>query len=64
MGLFEEAGRRFEQFKREAESAAEETADFECAACGERLFARREECPECGSEDVVAVEDEDEDETE
>jgi uncharacterized OB-fold protein len=55
MGLFEEAGRRFERFKKQAETAAEEEADFECTACGTAVYAERGDCPECGAEAVVAV---------
>ncbi len=52
MGLFEKAGRKFESFVQTAESAADETAAYECEACGERFHAAREACPECGG-DVV-----------
>ncbi len=57
MGLFEKAGRRFEQFKQKATSAAEEQADYECYACGHRFYADGDECPECGSEAVAPAED-------
>lgn len=58
MGLFEKAGRRFERFKKQAESAAEAEATHECAACGERLYADNDRCPECGAGDVVRIENE------
>jgi len=54
MGLFEEAGRRFEQFKREATAAAGEEADYECGACGTPIYARRDRCPECGAGELVS----------
>lgn len=48
MGLFKNLGKKVEKFKQASESAASEEADYECKDCGERLFADREECPECG----------------
>lgn len=62
MGLFEEAGRRFERFKRQAESAAAEETGYECAACDVRLSVSRDHCPECGADEVVPVGREDGDE--
>lgn len=59
MGLFEEAGRRFEQFKQKATAVADEEADYECYACGERFHAEGDVCPECGSEAVAPVMDDD-----
>lgn len=56
MGLFEKAGRRFEQFKQEATDAAKEQAEFECEACDERLFTAHDTCPECDAEAVVPIE--------
>lgn len=56
MGLFEKAGRRFERFKQEATDAAKDQAEFECEACGERLFTAHDTCPECGAEAVVPIE--------
>lgn len=50
MGLFEKAGRKFESFVQTAESAADETAAYECESCGERFHAVRDECPECGGQ--------------
>lgn len=50
MGLFEDLGRRVEEFKQEAEEASRATAVAECADCGELLYSDRENCPECGSE--------------
>lgn len=56
MGLFEEAGRRFERFKRQAEAVADGDAGRECAACGAGVEASRERCPECGADEFVRVE--------
>jgi len=55
MGFFENLGRKVEQFKRASESAATEDATHGCRDCGEPLFADRETCPECGSDDVVEL---------
>lgn len=64
MGLFEKAGRRFEQFKKRAETAAEREAEFACAACGERLYADADQCPECGADAVVSISGDDEEPSE
>lgn len=53
MGLFRDVGRRVERFKKQAASTAEEGASHECRDCGERLYAARDRCPDCGSEAVV-----------
>lgn len=58
MGLFEEAGRRVEQFKQQAKTAAEEEADYECAACGVPVYTPQEHCPECGAGEIVPAEPE------
>lgn len=55
MGLFRRAGRKVERLKRSVEAAADEEATHACAACGERLFAEQEACPECGG-DVELIE--------
>lgn len=60
MGLFEEAGKRFEQFKQEAASAAEEQADYACEACDERFYTAQDACPECGADAVVPIESDEE----
>lgn len=54
MGLFRDLGRRAERLKRQVQSAAD--ASYECEDCGALLEADRERCPECGSDDVVALE--------
>lgn len=55
MGLFEKVGRRVERFKQRASDAAAAEADYECSACGERLYADAETCPECGAAAVEAL---------
>lgn len=53
MGLFERAGKNFERFKQQAANAAKEEASHGCENCGELLYTDHEQCPECGSEQVV-----------
>lgn len=48
MGLFRRAGRRVERLKRSVEDAADGEATHACGGCGERFYAAREACPECG----------------
>lgn len=48
MGLFRRAGREVERLKRSVAAAADDEASHECTGCGERFFAEREACPECG----------------
>jgi|AntDeeMetageno51_2_1112566.scaffolds.fasta_scaffold19705_2 rRNA maturation endonuclease Nob1 len=47
MGLFNELGRKVEEFKQTATASAE-SDDYLCAACDERLESDHEECPACG----------------
>lgn len=60
MGLFRDLGERVERFKRQAEDASRDQAEFGCADCGEPIYTDRETCPHCGSETVVARIDESE----
>ena len=53
MGLFRDLGRRAERLKQQVQSAADAT--HECADCGAMLEADPERCPECGSDDLVAL---------
>ena len=53
MGLFENLGKKVERFKQQAEDAASEGASHVCEDCGESLYADRDQCPHCGSENVV-----------
>ncbi|WP_435123900.1 hypothetical protein [Halobaculum sp. D14] len=57
MGLFKRVGRQVEQFKRTAEEAAAERADYRCRDCGERFHADHDSCPECGADAVERVTD-------
>ena len=58
MGIFDELGRRVEQFKQEASAVAESGDEYQCRECESRFHVAYEECPECGAEDVVARTDE------
>lgn len=49
MGLFREAGRRVERFKRQVEDAAAEETDRRCAECDARIDDAEDECPACGA---------------
>lgn len=59
MGLFREAGRRVERFRKAAEAAAADEADYRCEACGETVFADAAPdcCPDCGEPALVAADD-------
>ncbi len=57
MGLFERLGRKAERLKQEAKDAREQKVSQRCRSCGATLYDEHETCPECASEDVVAVED-------
>ena len=53
MGLFEDLGKKVEQFKQQAESASQKQADRKCAECETLIYTDREDCPECGSERIL-----------
>ncbi|WP_435176889.1 zinc ribbon domain-containing protein [Halorussus sp. AFM4] len=55
MGLFRDLGQKVEKFKQASEAVTSEEATHECRDCGERFFAAREACSECGSADVAPV---------
>ncbi|WP_166035485.1 PhlB family protein [Halorussus pelagicus] len=55
MSLFRDLGQKVEEFKQASAAAAEEEASHECRDCGERFFADRESCSECGGDDVVPL---------
>ena len=57
MSLFRDLGKKVEEFKQASDAAADEQASYECRDCGERFFADREACPECGGSDVVELSD-------
>jgi DNA-directed RNA polymerase subunit RPC12/RpoP len=53
MGLFENLGRKVEEFKQEATEASREQAAYRCGECGELVYGGRDDCSECGSENLV-----------
>jgi hypothetical protein len=53
MGLFENLGRKVEEFKQEATEASREQASYRCGECGELVYGGRDDCSECGSENLV-----------
>lgn len=53
MGLFRDLGRRAERLKQQVQTAADAT--YECTDCGAMLEADAEQCPECGSDDLVVL---------
>lgn len=53
MGLFKDLGKKVEQFKQQATDAASEEASHVCGDCEGLIYADREGCPHCGSENVV-----------
>ena len=56
MGLFENLGRKVEEFKQEATEASREQADYRCGDCDAIVYGGRDDCPDCGSTDLVARE--------
>ncbi|MFC7082195.1 hypothetical protein [Halorussus caseinilyticus] len=56
MGLFRDLGQKVEEFKQASQTVADEEATHECRDCGERFFADRETCSECGGSDVTSLE--------
>ncbi|WP_238392175.1 DUF7129 domain-containing putative zinc-binding protein [Halorussus amylolyticus] len=63
MGLFKELGKQVEQFKQDAKSAADEAAAYECAACGARFHTARDDCPDCGADEIRSIDAEAEETT-
>ncbi len=55
MGLFNNLGKKFEQLKQEAEASASEEATHACRTCETLLYTNHDACPECDSQDVVAL---------
>ncbi|MFB6159838.1 MAG: zinc ribbon domain-containing protein [Haloferacaceae archaeon] len=53
MGIFNTLGRKAERFRREVADATADEATHECAACGALIYADRDVCPDCGSDEVV-----------
>lgn len=57
MGFFNSVGRKVEELKQTATNAAEDSAQYRCATCEERLDTDHEHCPECGGASVEPVEE-------
>ena len=55
MGFFERVGRQVEQFKQTAKEAADENADYQCQSCNALFNANNDQCPECGSEEIIST---------
>jgi rubrerythrin len=54
--VFRKIGRRAEQFKQNMDAAAVENADYECRECEARFAVNPEQCPDCGSEEIIPTE--------
>jgi len=54
MGLFENLGRTVETFKQEVADASKDQAAYQCGDCGTLVYGGRDDCPDCGGEDLVA----------
>lgn len=55
MGLFRKVGRQVEQFKRTATETAKEDAGYRCRACDARFNTHDDQCPECGTTEIVST---------
>ncbi|MXR41543.1 hypothetical protein GRX01_09355 [Halobaculum sp. WSA2] len=55
MGLFNELGRRVEEFKQTAQDAADEREAHHCPACDEGFDGDHDRCPECGERMVEST---------
>lgn len=55
MSLFEDVGRKVEEFRQQVRDAEDEEATYGCADCKAALYADHDRCPECGSENVVPL---------
>ena len=55
MGFFEQVGRHVEKFKQSAKDAADEDADYQCQSCNTRFNTSDDQCPDCGSTEVVST---------
>jgi rRNA maturation endonuclease Nob1 len=56
MGFFNSVGRKVEEFKQTATSAADDGTAYRCVACEERFDADHDYCPECGAASVEPIE--------
>lgn len=55
MGFFEKVGRHVEKFKQSAKDAADEDANYQCQSCNARFNANDDQCPDCGSADIIST---------
>jgi uncharacterized Zn finger protein (UPF0148 family) len=58
MSLFEDVGRKVEEFKQQAQNAADDPSHG-CRNCKTALYSDYGTCPNCGSDEVVALSDDD-----
>jgi rRNA maturation endonuclease Nob1 len=56
--VFRKLGRQTEQLKRDVDAAAAENTDYECEGCAARFTVKPEQCPDCGSEEIMPTETE------
>lgn len=57
MGLFKEAGKKFEETKRSfVDGDDADDAEYVCRSCEERVASDYEYCPNCGEATVEPVE--------
>jgi rRNA maturation endonuclease Nob1 len=55
MGIFNELGRRVGKFEQQAKTAAADDPGWGCRSCGSTFDETSEVCPDCGSQQVVAL---------
>ena|GEM_PF-432746 len=53
MGLFEDIGRKVETFKQQAESVSQGRARAKCPECDTLVYTDREDCPDCGHDQLL-----------
>ena len=58
--MFRKLGRRTEQFKQEMDAGAAENADYEWQECKAQFAVKPDQCPNCGSEEILPRKDEEE----
>lgn len=55
MSLFNKFGRQVEQFKQNVQTIAKGNAEFQCRACDAWVDSHRDQCPECGANEVEST---------
>jgi len=53
VGLFEDIGRKVETFKQQAESVSQGRARAKCPECDTLVYTDREDCPDCGHDQLL-----------